>query len=233
MTGSQKLGMRHPGLSSSDAGSPHLFLPLAFLGADDYDSDDKLVTRGEEDHKMWKNTLPVGVLAVLVIGCAALPPYMASPPQDKGQPPRIVDAYAAKVIRPGDTWMIFLRAENPDGDMKSIAAVLWQAGVGFYPTQVNMLKAEDAKQFSGYLSMRTPTGFNLNWDEFELTLIVRDSQMNRSQPVKLPLTFDLAAKQVIPEKWQEAANHQIASLMFPIESSWFYNRGGNGDARNY
>jgi hypothetical protein len=181
---------------------------------------------------MWRNTLRLGVLGVLLAGCAALQPYIAPPPQEKGQSPRIVDAYAAKVIRPGDTWMIFVRAEDPDGDMKTIAAVLWQAGVGFYPTQVNMVKAEDARQFSGYLFMRTPTGFNLNRDELELTLIVRDSQMNRSQPVKLPLTFDLGANQVTPEAWQEAANHQIASLMFPIESSWFYNRGGDGNARN-
>jgi hypothetical protein len=165
-----------------------------------------------------------GVFVVLLAGCAAPQPYIALPPQDRGQPPRIVDAYAAKVIRPGETWMIFVRAEDPDGDMQSIAALLWQAGVGYYPTQVNMLKAEDAKQFSGYLFMRTPGGFNLNWDEFELTLIVGDSQMNRSQPVKLPLTFDPAANQVIPEDWQEAATHQIAPLMFAIESSWFYNR---------
>ena len=52
--------------------------------------------------------------------------------------------------------MIFFRAEDPDGDMKSIAAVLRPTGVGFYPTQINMLKAENAKQFSGYLFMRTP-----------------------------------------------------------------------------
>ena len=181
---------------------------------------------------MRRDMLLLGVFAVLLAGCAALQPYIAPPPQDRGQSPRIVDAYAAKIIRPGDAWMIFVRAEDPDGDMKSIAAVLWQAGVGYYPTQVNMLKAEDAKQFSGYLFMKTPTGFNLNWDEFELTLIVRDNQMNRGQPVKLPLTFDLAANQVIPEQWQEAANHQIASLMFPIESSSFYNRGGNGANRN-
>jgi hypothetical protein len=181
---------------------------------------------------MWRKMLPFGLWAFILGGCAALQPYIAPPPQDRGQPPRIVDAYAAKAIRPGDTWIIFLRAEDPDGDMKSIAAVLWQAGVGYYPTQINMLKADDARQFSGYLFMKTPGGFNLNWDEFELTLIVRDSQMNRGQPVKLPLTFDQAANQVIPESWQDAANHQIASLMFPIESSWFYNRGGNGDARN-
>jgi hypothetical protein len=206
------------------ASSLHWFLLLAFLKADDYDSDDEVVTRGQKDHKMWKNKLLVGVLAVLIVGCATLQPYTAFPSQGRGQPPRIVDAYAAKAIKPGDTWMIFLRAENPDGDMKSIAAVLWQAGVGFYPTQVNVLKAEDRKQFCGYLSLRTPTEFKLNWDEFELTLIVRDSQMNPSQPVKLPLTFDFGAKQEIPERWQKAANHQIASLMFAIESSWFYNR---------
>jgi hypothetical protein len=177
---------------------------------------------------MRRKTLLLGVFAVVLAGCAALQPYIAPPPQDRGQPPLIMDAYASKVIRPGETWMIFVRAEDPDGDMNSIAAVLWQAGVGYYPTQVNMLKAEDGKQFSGYLVMKTPTEFNLNWDEFELTLIVRDSQLNRGQPVKLPLTFDLGAHQVIPEKWQQAANHQIASLMFAIESSWFYNRGGNG-----
>jgi RNase P protein component len=37
--------------------------------------------------------------------------------------------------------------------------------------------------------MRTPAGTHLDSDEFELTLVVRDSQMNGSQPVKLPLTL--------------------------------------------
>jgi len=177
-----------------------------------------------------RNVVLVGVLALLLSGCsaAALQPYIAPPPQDKGQPPVIVDAYAAKVIRPGDTWMIFLRAEDPDGDMTSIAAMLWQAGVGYYPTEVNMLKPGEGKEISGYLYMRTPTSFHLNWDQFELTLIIRDSKGNRSDGVKLPLTFDMAAaRQEIPEKWQEAAKYLVASLMFRIESSWFYNRGGN------
>jgi hypothetical protein len=177
-----------------------------------------------------RNLVLVGVVALVLSGCsaAALQPYIAPPPQDKGQPPVIVDAYAAKVIRPGDTWMIFLRAEDPDGDMTSIAAVLWQAGVGYYPTEVHMLKPDEGKELSGYLYLRTPPSFNINWDEFELTLIIRDSKGNGSQGVKLPFTFDLRApKQEIPEKWQEAAKHLIAPLMFQIESSWFYNRGGN------
>jgi hypothetical protein len=176
---------------------------------------------------MFKNTMLVVGAAILLVGCVALQPYIAPPPQDKGQPPLILDAYAAKAIRPGDAWMIFLRAEDPDGDMTSIAAVLWQAGVGYYPTEVSMLKPEEGKEISGYLYMRTPPAFNINWDEFELTLIIRDSKGNRSQGVKFPFTFDLAAKQEIPEKWQEAAKHLITPLMFQIESSWFYNRGGN------
>jgi len=49
-----------------------------------------------------------------------------------------------------------------------------------------------------------PTGLNVKWEEFELTFIVQDSQMDRSQPVKLPLTSGPAANRVIPEKWQEA-----------------------------
>lgn len=176
-----------------------------------------------------KRALVMVAVAVLLSGCAALDYYVQPPPQDKGQPPIVLDAYAAQSIRPGDTWMIFLRAEDPDGDMKSIAAVLWQAGVGYYATDVTMLKPEQEKGFSGYLYLRSPADFTLNWDEFELTLYVRDSRENRAQPVKLPLRFDMAARQEIPEKWREAMNHRIAALMIPIESSERYNRGGNND----
>jgi len=182
---------------------------------------------------MYKNLMLVLGAAILLVGCVALQPYIAPPPVDKGQPPVIVDAYAAKAIRPGDTWMIFLRAEDPDGDMTSIAAVLWQAGVGYYPTEVNMLKPVEGKGISGYLYMMTPPSFHLNWDQFELTLIIRDSKGNRSQGVNFPFTFDMAApQQEIPERWQEASKHLITPLMFRIESSWFYNRGGNGNGRN-
>jgi len=147
--------------------------------------------------------------------------------QDQGRGPIVLDAYAAPAIRPGETWMIFLRAQDPDGDMKSIAAVLWQAGVGYYPGEVTMLKAEEARQFSGYLYLQTPADLTLTWDQLELTLVIRDNHDHR-QLVRLPLTFDISAKQVIPAKWQESAAHRVAALMFDVESSAHYNRGGNG-----
>jgi hypothetical protein len=169
-------------------------------------------------------------VAALLVWSAGTDHYLQAQYRGDGQAPIVIDAYAAKVIRPGDTWMIFLRAEDPKGDMTSIAALLWQAGVGYYPTEVSMLKPEEGKEISGYLYMRTPASFNINWEEFELTLIIRDSKGNRSQGVKLPLTFDMAApKQEIPEKWHQAASHRLGAVMFDIENSLLYNRGGNGD----
>jgi len=167
-------------------------------------------------------------VAGLLVGCAGMEPYSPSSPVARGQSPIILDAYAAPSVRPGDTWMIFLKAEAPDGEMKSIAAVLWQAGVGYYPTEVTILKPDNRKQFSGYLYLQTPALFTLNYDELELYLYVRDAQGNGAQPIKLPLRFDMAARQVVPEKWQEAANNRIAALMFDMESAMRYNRGGGG-----
>jgi len=87
---------------------------------------------------------------------------MKNPSQDRGSAPVIVDYYAAKVIRPGDTWQIFLRAVDPYGDMSDIAVVLWQARVGTYPTEVTRLKGDDRKEFSGYLFLSTPNDSNLD-----------------------------------------------------------------------
>jgi len=180
---------------------------------------------------MVRRLLVVSAIVMLSLGYASSQSYSQSytisVPQDQGRSPIIVDAYAAPAIPPGETWMIFLRAQDPDGEMKSIAAVLWQAGVGYYPTEITMLKAEAGKDFSGYLYLQTPADLTLTWDELELTLIVRDNH-NRSQLVRLPLTFDISAKQVIPAKWQESANRRITALMFDVESSAHYNRGGNG-----
>ena len=180
---------------------------------------------------MFRKVLAVSALAVLFFGYAGSQAYAQSyttaVPQDQGRAPIVLNAYAAQVIRPGDTWMIFLRAQDPEGEMKSIAAVLWQAGVGYYPTEVTMLKGGETKEVSGYVYLNTPPDSTLTWDELELTLIIRDSH-NRSQLVRLPLTFDMSAKQVIPVKWQEFADHRITALMFDVESSAHYNRGGNG-----
>jgi hypothetical protein len=144
-------------------------------------------------------------------------------PQEKGGAPAIIDHYAAAAIRPGETWKIFLRAQHPDGDMGEIVAVLWQAGVGTYPTEVTRLKGNDRKEFSGYLFLQTPNDSTLVADEMELTILVRDRAGNRSQPIKLPLRFNPGARQEVPETWEEADSHRLGALMINIQSSQRYN----------
>jgi len=177
---------------------------------------------------MIKKMIVMVVSAALLLGCAGMQPYSASTPVDRGLAPIILDAYAAPTVSWGSNWMIYVRAEDPKGDMKRLAAVLWQAGVGYYPTEVTRLKEGERGAFSGYLYLAIPPDSCFYSDEFELTLIVRDSEMNGSKPVKLPLRFDLNARQQVPEKWQGEANRQIAALMFDVECSSHYNRSGNG-----
>jgi hypothetical protein len=144
-------------------------------------------------------------------------------PQGKKGAPTMVGHYAAKAIRPGETWKIFLRAQHADGDMRDIVAVLWQAGVSTYPTDFTRLKGNDRKEFAGYLFLQTPNDSTLISDEMELTILVRDSEGNRSQPIKLPLRFDPGARQEVPETWAEADKHRLGALMINIESSHRYN----------
>ena len=137
--------------------------------------------------------------------------------------PAIVGHYAAETIRPGETWKIFLHAQDADGDMSDIVAVLWQAGVGIHPTDITRLKGDDRKEFSGYLFLQTPNDSTLVSDEMELTILVRDREGNRSQPIKLPLRFNLGARQGVPETWAEADKHRLGALMINIQSSQRYN----------
>ena len=153
--------------------------------------------------------------------------YETGTQQEKGQGPMILDYYAPQVIRPGTTWRIYLKAEDKDGNMKYIAAMLWQAGVGYYSTDLTRIKSEDSKELTGYLFLNTPVDQTLIWDRLELTLLIRDGQGNRSEPIKLPLRFDYAPAQEIPQKWEAAAKHRLGAIMIDIVSSHRYNQDGD------
>jgi hypothetical protein len=144
-------------------------------------------------------------------------------PQGKGNAPAIVDHHAAKAVPRAGTWKIFLRAQHADGDASDIVAVLWQAGVGSYAADVTRLKGDDRKEPFGYLFLQTPHDSTLISDEMELTILVRDSEGKRRQPIKLPLRFDPGAGQGVPETRAEADKHRLGALMINIESSHRYN----------
>jgi hypothetical protein len=138
--------------------------------------------------------------------------------QQKGRPPTIIDHYAPEVISPGTAWKIYVRAEDEDGDMQYIATTLYQEGFGYYSTDYTRLAGAEQKQFAGYLLLKTPVDADLTLDAFAMEVVIRDSEQNRSQIVKLPLTFNHGKEQSLPPEWQEFRENQLGVLVTHIQS---------------
>jgi len=138
----------------------------------------------------------VGIFLVLTVsalfwGCATPQQCKDLVGGGKGQPPAILDVYAAGVTRSGGTWRIHLIARDADGDMKDIVAGLTQTGVAPYPTSFTPVRPEDSKELEGYLYLNTPVRHRgLIDDRLNLTVFVRDCQGNKSEAVEFPSRFD-------------------------------------------
>ena len=168
---------------------------------------------------MNKEILLAVVLGVLIWCPVGSFTYEATAEAGRGQPPVILDSYAAKVIRPGATWRVYVQAKDDDGDMKEFSAVLRQTGVGYYPTEFLRIKADDSRELAGYIYVTTPVDQALNNDRLELKITVRDKKRNKSEPAEFPLKFDFVPPPKLPEKWQKVADRRLGGLMAEIRGS--------------
>ena len=157
-------------------------------------------------------------------GCATTQQYGSKTLEDEGHPPVIVDYWAAKAIRPGTTWRIYLQAQDQGGDMNRIACMLYQSGIGYYSTEFTRIKEEDRAEFAGYLILRTPAMNELLLEELTMEILIRDRKENRSKTIKLPLSFKYVESEEIPGKWQDAAKHQLDIIKIDIEPKEFRHR---------
>ena len=60
------------------------------------------------------------VMFALLAGCAAMEPIEVREKTYGTAPPVISQSFAPKEARPGDTWKVYLKAEDPNGDMRRI-----------------------------------------------------------------------------------------------------------------
>ena len=90
---------------------------------------------------MNRTLLTIMVLSSLFLVIAGLGQSFASEGEPKGQQPVIVDSYAASTVRPGNSWRVYLRAKDDDGNMKSIVATLSGPGSGSPQTSITWLCA--------------------------------------------------------------------------------------------
>jgi hypothetical protein len=102
--------------------------------------------------------------------------------------PVITQSFASKEVRPGQNWNVYLNISDPEGNIKSIFAVVDQLGVGEYPVSIIRVKKENNKELSGYLYLYTSApGFSGQFVKLTLTVHVQDKSGNFSQPVVFPL----------------------------------------------
>lgn len=137
-------------------------------------------------------------LFLIITGCAALDPVEVREQKYGKSVPVISESFASKQIKPGDTWKVYLKATDPDGDMKNIVCIIDQAGKGVYPVSYTRIREENGKELSGYIYLYTAGIQGLNYVPLTLTVQIEDKAGHFSQPVSFPLFLNNKAIQEKP-----------------------------------
>ena len=111
--------------------------------------------------------------------------------------PVITHTFAADKGPYGFIWKIYIEAEDPNGGMDKIAAIVNQTGYGYYPTDWIFLKPQYRKHFIGYLQWNTFSSKGSYLPErtqIALRVSIFDQAGNESNEVLFPFTFESGIK---------------------------------------
>ena len=171
------------------------------------------------------------IILLLTAGCATMMSFEEKEKIYGKETPVISETYASKQINPGDTWKVYLKASDQDGDMESIVAVINMVGSGTHPVSFTRIMDGNRKDLSGYLSLSTtnPSGDAwLNNLTLTLTVQIKDRVGHLSQPATFPLEFNRRYAQeppspgVFPEQY-------LGPIMITLRS--FHDDQGSGNGR--
>jgi len=165
-----------------------------------------------------------GVVALLLFtGCTAFESLEVKELKYGKAPPVIEQSFASKAMKKGDTWRIYLKASDPDGDMKTIVAYLRVGGMGGTTTVSHTRIKEDGRQkIDGYLYWY-PGFDSYGVPEMVMTIQIQDMAGHFSIPVSLPLVMELSGSQESPPQgvFQEK---ELGPVMITLQRKG----GGNG-----
>lgn len=147
---------------------------------------------------MYKKIAIFGALFFLIAGCAAMDPIEIKEQKYGKSIPVITESFASKQIKPGDTWKVYLKAYDPDGDMKNIVCIIEQAGKGVYPVSYAKIREEDQREFSGFIHLFTAGIQGINYVPLTLTVQIQDKAGHFNQPVSFPLFLNNKSTQEKP-----------------------------------
>ena len=138
------------------------------------------------------------VLFALLAGCAAMEPIEVREKTYGTDPPVISRSFASKEARPGDTWIVYLKAQDPNGDMKRIFCTVDQPGMGTYPVSYIRVKEAERKELAGYIFLNIPGRGDLDFVNLTLTVQVQDMAGHLSAPAVFPLALNARATREAP-----------------------------------
>ncbi len=135
--------------------------------------------------------MSLAALAFAAWGCASTQSSSAGP---AGVPssPVIKESYAAKEIRLGDTWKVYINASDPGGAMKHIVVTVSQPGSGgAYPPSYIRLKGDNTREVSGYIYLNTTQNLHqgLAFTNIMVTAEIKSKGGPTSNQVTFPLHF--------------------------------------------
>jgi hypothetical protein len=146
---------------------------------------------------MNRKTIAAFAILFLMMGMGYTP--LAKAQEKAGAAPVITQAFAAKEVRPGETWKIYLNASDPNGSMKNIFATVYQPGVGQYPASIIRVKEPNQKELSGYIYLWTKTPWHpMDYANLSVSVQVQDKTGNFSQPVAFLLSLSPRGAQEAP-----------------------------------
>ncbi len=146
--------------------------------------------------------------------------------------PVIHEVFASKEITSGDTWKIYLKASNPNGEIKRIYALIYQPGVGEYPLSILRVRSENQKEISGFLSLSTATPYYpVDFLNLTLTVHLQDTSGAFSEPAVFPLYISGRSAQDLPPQgvFKEVNLGALPILLKRTDGGGGSNGSGFGD----
>lgn len=132
--------------------------------------------------------------------------------------PVIEESFASKIMRNGDTWKIYLKASDPDGDMKTIVCILEKGQRNGTDTSYISIKGENRKELSGYLIWYPGPNVD-SYHEILMEIQVQDMAGHYSKPVSLALSIKPSGKQESPPPnvYQEKNLGSVMIMIRPVQ----------------
>jgi hypothetical protein len=158
----------------------------------------------------------------LLAGCATFESAEVRE-QRYGKAAPVIDQYfASPSMRQGDTWKVYLRASDPDGDMKRIVTYLGPGSrAADSSAAFTRLREEDRREFSGYLYWFPGSDVGYS-GPYVMIIQVEDQAGHYSAPISLTLNIEPSGRQESPPAgvFQEK---EIGAVLISIK------RRANGD----